>query len=185
MAAKALPSPEVLRQLLDYDPETGTLTWRARDVSFFASAKYPSRRAASWNGRHAGKDAFTCKQHWGHRTGSVLGVFILAHRVAWAIYYGAWPSKDIDHIDGDSSNNRILNLRQATPEENSRNRKLAVTNTSGVMGVTRAGKKWRAQISHKSRSIDLGRYSRFEDAVVARREAERMLGYHENHGRTA
>lgn len=185
MAAKALPSPEVLRQLLDYDPETGALTWRERDISYFASAKYPSRRAASWNGRHSGKDAFTFRQHWGHRTGSVLGVFISAHRVAWAIYYGAWPSGMIDHINGDAADNRIENLREATPQENSRNRKRAKANTSGVMGVTRAGKKWRAQISHKSRNINLGRYSRFDDAVVARREAERMLGYHENHGRTA
>ena len=183
MASRALPSPEVLRQLLRYEPETGKLFWKEREISHFDHTSDPAAQMARWNSRHAGAEALTCRQHWGHMTGSVLGINVAAHRVVWAIHHGSWPSEMIDHINGDASDNRIENLRDATPQENSRNQKRRRNNTSGVLGVNRVDGKWRAQIHHNGRNLTLGRFSTIEEAAAARKEAETMLGYHDNHGR--
>lgn len=172
MAKIDLPSPEVLRQLLRYDPETGGLIWRPRGI-------------ASWDARWADKPAFTASSN-GYRVGHLHCRLIMAHRVIWAIAHGAWPAFDIDHINGDRSDNRLVNLRSVTRQENLRNSKVARHNTSGVRGVSRAtgGKKWKACIGAGNRTIHLGRFDSFEEAVAARRMAEIAHGYHPNHGRS-
>jgi hypothetical protein len=107
-----------------------------------------------------------------------------AHRVAWLLYYGEWPTGFIDHINGDGSDNRICNLRTVTNQENLRNQSLRSSNKSGVMGVclNRRG-TWRVEIGVNGRHRNLGTFSVFEDAVRARRAAEVDLGFHPNHGR--
>jgi hypothetical protein len=97
--------------------------------------------------------------------------------------YGDEP-QDIDHINGNRRDNRIANLRAVDRRENMRNARLRSNNTSGIVGVTfsRDRKKWVAQINDgKVRS--LGRFDKFEDAVEARKAAERRAGFHPNHGR--
>ena len=76
-----------------------------------------------------------------------MGVRLMAHRVAWAIYYGVWPTGMIDHINGDGLDNRICNLRDVTHKENARNSRRKATNKSGCSGVMRDKhkKKWVAQ----------------------------------------
>ena len=49
------------------------------------------------------------------------GKVIRAHRLAWYKYYGTFPEKEIDHINGDRSDNRIENLREVSRTENMRN----------------------------------------------------------------
>ncbi|WP_103730192.1 AP2 domain-containing protein [Novosphingobium sp. HII-3] len=91
----------------------------------------------------------------------------------------------IDHINGDCYDNRISNLRDCTEEENCRNVGIGSTNTSGVMGVgfDRSRGRWYAQIRHRRRQINLGRFDTKEDAVAARLEMEEKLGFHANHGK--
>lgn len=82
----------------------------------------------------------------------------------------------VDHIDGDVTNNRFDNLRIVTEQQNSMNKAIQKSNTSGVKGVhmvKRSG-KWQARISYKGERIVLGTFEKFEDAVEARRKAEEL-----------
>jgi N-formylglutamate amidohydrolase len=107
-----------------------------------------------------------------------------AHRVAWMLHYGSWPSTLLDHRDGDGCNNKIENLREATKAQNGSNASINKRNTSGVTGVfwEKATKKWRAAIKVNYKCIKLGRFVLFSDAVNARKEAEIKYGFSERHG---
>ncbi len=183
---KQLPSPELLRKLLRYNPETGKLYWRERTPDMFdgSGVRTAEHRCNVWNARYSGNRAFSSKMN-GYRRGSVLHTGLLAHRVIWAIVNGSWPADQIDHINGIRSDNRISNLRNATHTDNMRNMKIPKDNTSGHVGVSWSIKanKWYAQIAGKGKHIHLGSFALKIDAIAARKDAEVMLGYHENHGR--
>tara|TARA_R110000803_G_scaffold51177_1_gene105931 strand:+ start:686 stop:1198 length:513 start_codon:yes stop_codon:yes gene_type:complete len=143
------------------------------------------------NGRRAGKEAFTYTSKRGYRATTFRGVTfettLSAHRVAWLLHTGEWPSGQIDHINGDKVDNRILNLRDVVNAENARNCCLRSTNKSGVPGVyvhSQTG-KWTAQINAFGKTVGLGCFGSKSDAIIARKSAERVLGYHKNHGRHA
>lgn len=180
MSKKDLPSVELLRKLLRYDPETGELLWRSRDVSLFKA----EHDCNAWNARFAEKPAggidgngYTLVRLLGRRSG--------LHRIAWAIHHGAWPADQIDHINGDTADNRIVNLREVTNQENGKNQKMPCNNTSGVMGVHwyKPGAKWQARIMVDGKYISLGYFDSIEDAAAARAKAEIKYGFHTNHGR--
>ena len=181
MRAEQIPV-EVLLRLLAYDRETGGLTWRVRAESEFVSARYPARAAASWNKRHAGKPAFTCRVK-GYLVGAIKRVSVKAHRVAWAIQTGAWPAAEIDHINGVRDDNRISNLRCVEQRENAKNRRLRADNRSGINGVHSEGRLWRANISVGGKLKNLGRFKTLDAAAAARAAAETLHGFHTNHGK--
>lgn len=183
MATKPIPTPDLLRQLLRYEPETGKLFWLERSPSLFQdSYRTADGCAANWNSRWAGKEAFTSRMAAGHLQGRIDYRAYLAHRVAWAIFYGEWPKGEIDHINHDGADNRIENLRDVSHAENLRNQSLRQNNSSGVTGVARIGDVWYARIKQGGKLIHLGYFELFEDAVTARKDAEVRLGYHPNHG---
>jgi hypothetical protein len=176
------PSIALAREQLTYDSNEGILFWKARPEDVFQT-----RRAFStWNARYAGLPAGTHSKDGYLRICFKGKRFVLAHRVAWALFYGEWPKHDIDHINGVRSDNRICNLRSVTRTENLRNRKIGKANKSGCMGVSwivSAG-KWRARIGDNGKDMPLGCFSDKDEAIAARRKAEIRLGYHPNHGRT-
>lgn len=173
-------SVATLREILEYDPVWGRFTWKCRNENLIADEAARN----GWNGRHAGRRAFTASLN-GYKRASIQNKRFFAHRVAWAMYHGEWPSGQIDHINGDRSDNRIQNLRVVDTAENARNTKRFRTNTSGVTGVHWASKarRWCARIMVNQVSLDCGSYVNFEDAVAARKEAEKQYGFHPNHGR--
>jgi hypothetical protein len=181
LAEQHIPCPTALRLLLRYEPETGKLFWRPRSRAWFSD----QRTFSVWNVRRAGREALTAPHCRGYRQGVVLTARVATHRVIWAIVHGSWPSKHIDHINGDRSDNRLVNLREVTSAENSKNMKLFATNTSGHSGVslTARGKKWRARINVGGQEKHLGEFASLDEAVAARLAAERAYGFHENHGR--
>ena len=177
---KDLPSPELLRKLLRYDAETGKLFWLHRPRSMFTS----DRVFSSWNSRFSGNEAFSTIKKDGYMCGGMLSKTFKAHRVAWALYFGQWPEFEIDHINGDRSDNRIKNLRSATKSINQRNSALPSNNTSGHHGVSfdKLTGKWRAWIAINGKFKHLGLFFDIEDAISARRCSEAGLGFTERHG---
>lgn len=185
MEYRKLPAQDLLLKLLAYDAKTGRLTWLERTPELFTDGKRTaSAKCAAWNSVWAGKEAFTHANHNGYRVGSVGRVTYMAHRIIWMMIYGREP-RQIDHIDGDPRNNRVDNLRDVESYENQRNQGLATINSSGEIGVCWCPSlnRWKAQIANRDGTIHLGIYEKFNEAVIARRAAERALGYHENHGR--
>ncbi|QIG74568.1 HNH endonuclease protein [Rhizobium phage RHph_Y25] len=158
-----------LNDLFVVENETGIIRWRV-----------PPKNSAG------------CRQTAGytHRdTGYVKimhrGKMYLAHRIIWAIANGKWPEGQIDHINGNRSDNRLSNLRDVTPSENSRNRVVDHRNKSGVIGVIFRRNRWVSTITSECKNIHLGNFLTKEEAVLARRNAEIALGYHPNHGRVS
>jgi hypothetical protein len=98
---------------------------------------------------------------------------VYAHRVAWASMTGAWPKRQVDHINSDRADNRWENLRAANPSENGGNQGIRKNNTSGAKGVSwyKRDSVWTAHIKFNFKKIHLGRFRRLEDAAEAYRAA--------------
>jgi hypothetical protein len=172
---------KILRQLLDYSPETGVLIWRKRSNEFFKK-DVDARR---WNAKNAGKEAFTFSDERGQKAGAIFGKTFSAHRVIWAWMTGRWPAQEIDHINGNPSDNRWVNLRAVTHQENCQNRSIRADNKSGVQGVRKKQStgRWIAYISVKGKAKHIGSFKCKTAAVFARMKAETDFKYHPNHGR--
>lgn len=175
---------EELRKLIHYEPDTGKLYWKHRDVSMFSHTQMPFHHYYLWNKKYANKEIGTVGDSGYIRIG-LLGRKYQAHRVMWALHYGEWPKDQIDHINGVKLDNRIVNLRVVTNSENSKNTPMRSNNKSGVNGVYRSknGKKWISEIKVNRKKIHFGTFENFEDAVAVRKAAEIQYGFHENHGR--
>ena len=190
MTKKPLPSIKTLRQALHYDPKTGFLFWKNRPLSHFSGyggSGCRVRTQSSINRRCAGKRAMACMDKKGYPHGRINGKTFRAHRVIWALVHGEWPSLQIDHINGDKADNRIDNLRCVESYINQQNMKMSSLNKSGCTGVrfVKSSKKWKSEISYRGKSIHIGTFDNFRDAVFARKKAEKKYGYHPNHGRKA
>lgn len=179
MAKKPLPTAEQLKQMLEYNPDTGDLSWKERPLEFF---KNPGDRDR-WNTRMAGKVALNYIDNNGYKMGRIYDRPVKAHRVAWAIHHGEWPEAHIDHINSDRADNRIENLRVVTRLENQRNQKRRRDNPSGHTGVYHIGKRWVAKIKSRYKTNHLGTFDTKEEAIAARVAAEVELGYHPQHGK--
>jgi hypothetical protein len=108
------------------------------------------------------------------------------HRLIWEHVHGAIPDgMQVDHINGDSSDNRIANLRLTTPKENTENqhRPRSDNTTSGVKGVTKRSDSntWRAQIGHNGKRIHIGGFKTIADAQAAYAAAAAQLHTHNPH----
>ena len=176
MATKPLPSRELVRQLLDYDPVTGALTWRHRDEALFKRHS----QFLNWNARYPGK-VTGYKNSFGYLLVHIWPKLFMAHRLVWLIVHGE-PVPEIDHIDGDRANNRIANLRPATRTQNRANSGISRNNTTGVKGVSVHKNRFHARIMHNGDAIHLGSFRTITEAARARQEAaERLNGEFARH----
>lgn len=116
---------------------------------------------------------------------NMFGGQFMVHRIVWEIHNGPIPDgMEIDHINHDTTDNRIENLRIVDRSGNMRNKTIDKRNSSGVTGVYyhRKNKKWYAQIMHNKKRLHLGFFVSFDEAAKARKDAELNFGYHKNHG---
>lgn len=132
---------EVLLSEVHYDPLTGIFRWRR------------SRSGRKMKYDVAG--SISDKQYW---VIMIDGKLYKAHRLAWFYVTGEWPEHDIDHRDGNETNNKFDNLRECSHSQNMGNRKVGVNNTSGFKGVSfhKKNQKWRAYITLDKRRRCLG-----------------------------
>lgn len=177
MANRSDITPELCRQLLRYEPETGRLFWKRRPREMFPT----DQSWKAWNTRFAEKEALTARSR-GYRVGAIDYVMVKAHRVAWAIHHGEWPIV-IDHINGDPADNRISNLRNISQAENLKNLGIRSDNKTGFSGIGFANGRWTAEIKVSGVKHWLGSFVDRDEAVFARREAEVKFGFHSNHCR--
>ena len=150
---------EKLRELLHYNPETGIFI---RKVSTTGRVKIGDV-AGSINSR-------------GYLLITVLGRPFHAHRLAWLYVYGEWPKLTIDHINRNKADNRITNLRDVSTKQNGQNASKRSDNTSGHTGVylVKRTSRWQASIAHNQKHIHLGFFTTIEDAIAARKAAEKL-----------
>lgn len=160
MTEKKKLTAELLRELLHYDPETGVFTRLA------GKGRWKPGTVAGT--RHAD----------GYLQINLHGKIYKGHRLAWLHFYGCWPQHEIDHINGDNSDNRICNLRDVTSEVNKHNQRRGHSGSSSeLLGVSwsAARNKWLASIIVRRKFMHLGYFSKEEEAHAAYLSAKREL----------
>lgn len=182
---------EFLKECFDYVPETGLLYWKSRPLKHFPSHQSHKR----FNTMYAGKIVGSLNNNNNYLStrfrynGSIYNH--LLHRIIWKMVTGNEEdlAMDIDHIDGDGSNNKWDNLRLVTHEENGRNCKRCSNNTPGFNGV-HEDKKWGGYIARlyitledgTPKRVYVGKFKTPEEADSALAEYRKKHGYTDRHG---
>ena len=151
-----------LKEVLDYNPETGIFTWV---------------KPTNWSiikNKTAGY-----KDPKGYIKIQIDNIIYFAHRLAWFYVYGYFPENQIDHKNRIKDANWVDNLREVTNKCNARNRKIQSNNTSGITGVYwyKKYQTWVSKIKNNQKNIHLGYFENFKDAVNARWEAEKIYKF--------
>lgn len=153
-------SREFLAEALNYDPETGQLLWRVRPRSHFRTV----RGHKTFNTSYAGRLAGTSNPAGYLRVRIADGIF-MGHLLIWKLIYDVWPEQ-VDHVNRNPSDNRLLNLRECSRSQNSMNRRARASKT-GLRGVYLRGTRWFAKLADKH----LGVFDTAEEAIAVRRAA--------------
>jgi hypothetical protein len=154
-----------LKECLDYDQFTGNFVWKDRPKNHFLSEK----AYKIFKRLYAHKPCGT-KAKDGYMSITIDGKVYKAHRLAWLYQMGEFPIQWLDHINRNRSDNRICNLRLATPTLNAQNANMRYDNKSGVVGVSKhkLTGKWVAQISVSGKVKHLGLFTNINDATKIR-----------------
>jgi len=142
-----------LRQVVDYDPQTGIFVARIR-------------RGKITPGKIVGVIEENKKKKYKRLKFAIDGKYYFSHRLAWLWVHGSWPERDLDHINRDTFDNRLCNLRLATNSQNMANARMPITNKSGKKGVSwhARGMKWQAHVKVRCISRYLGLFNTVEEA---------------------
>lgn len=166
---------EMARELLNYDPDTGEFRWKPRTAALFAKSYHTAEHnCAVWNKLYSGGVVGYVSKRDGYRRVSIFDTRYLLHRLAWLISLGTWPSSEIDHINGKRDDNRLENLREATPAENSQNR--SHKSVRGLLGASwfKRDNNWRATIKINKKWTYLGYFDTEQEAHEAYLAAKRF-----------
>lgn len=124
-----------LREVMEYDPQTGRFKWRR----------------CLTNNPYAGRPAAGCVSKAGYVKIRIDYRLHYAHRLAWLYVHGEWPTRLLDHVNGNRSDNRLCNLREANDVENTYNKPAQSNNTTGFKGVSliKSSGRYRATINNR------------------------------------
>ena len=185
---RPLPSQQYLRECFEYLPETGALRWRVRPLHHFhdtllrPAEAIRGRQNTLFAGKLAGSDkagAYTT-----YREVKLNGFMYKMHRIIWKMSYDEDPEV-VDHRDRNGLNNRLSNLRNASPAQNMRNMALGRRNSTGVKGVSfdAESRKFYARLrSTEGRDLWLGSFStEAEAAAVVQQTREELHGAFARH----
>lgn len=162
---------EFINTVIEYIPTSGKLVW-----------KDGARKIMRNNRVRDGGEAFTSLDTHGYKRGKLLNKNIQAHRLIWFIVFGYWP-KQVDHINGCRTDNRINNLRETDQQINRMNCAIQSNNTSGYKGVCwcKTNKKFVSRISVKGKRKLIGYFDSKEEAFNEYVKIARDNGYTERH----
>jgi hypothetical protein len=148
-----------LKEVLDYDPETGFFTRRLKQT-----------------GVKQGKITGSLLRE-GYVVTSVDCKIYKCHRLAWLYITGAWPTGQIDHINGNRSDNRFDNLRDVSKQQNIENQRKAQQSNKSTneLGTWKNGSGFAARISHNNTKLYLGTFATVAEAKAAYVTAKRLL----------
>ena len=156
-----------LHELLTADFEAGRLFWRN------------AARSTNGRGHDAGDEAGYMEPRGYFYLDTGKGRYAV-HRILWAMYHGDWPTKEIDHIDRNKSNNAIANLRDVSSRENEANKE---RKGNLPLGVHRKNKRFEARLYANGSRSYLGTYGTPEEASAAYQKAlEAALGQGKENG---
>ncbi|MEL7966382.1 HNH endonuclease [Vreelandella neptunia] len=181
-------TPEIVRELLHYNPETGIFVWRERGRKWFKPSKQ-GNAWKTWNTRFAGKRAGLVVSQidngYQFRSLRLLGVRYLEHQLAWLYMTDDPLPEEIDHRNRMATDNRWQNLRASTSAKNSRNSSKSSRNTSGVTGVTwhKKDNRWQAQCKIRGKTHYLGSHDDINDASQAVADFRTANGFDPGHGK--
>ena len=155
-------------KLFDYSDETGLLTWK---VSPTGSVK-------------VGSAAGSMNRKGGYLRVRVNGKYRMNHEIALELSGVFVGDNQVDHVNGNRTDNRLCNLRVVTVCENMKNKRVGKNNTTGVVGVSvHPSGLYHAHIRVDGRRINL-KYTKDKfQAICARMSANNKYGFHKNHGR--
>ena len=165
------PTQQNLKLLCHYDPITGV---------------FKRIRKITWVGNIINSESIpnkvTC---FGYYQLNIFGRPYAVHRLIFLYVTGRFPERDVDHINGDRTDNRWVNLREVTRRENMMNVGIRSNNTTGVTGVSKRKDtgKYIAYVDIEGQRIRLGNFDTLDAATEARAKASEQHGFHENHGR--
>lgn len=177
-STKDLPDKDVLEELFHYDELTGQLYYRYRDRKWFKT----NNAFAVFNSRTAGKTVGSKRGASRYSKCTLFNNTHLTHRLIYKLVTGESP-EEVDHIDGDTFNNKIENLRPSNKKLNKLNQKVPKHNTTGFVGVTKqTNGKWRASYMLERKTFSVGTFKDYEEACKAALEARLNAGFYKEHG---
>lgn len=173
---------------LIFEYKNGRLIWKERGADSLIGEITPKRlgRLKSLNKKLIGEFADKVIDKDGYRKVKLNNRQYKAHRIVYMMHFNALPMDlEIDHVNGDRSDNRIENLRVVSHMKNMQNKSLQSNNKSGFHGIRfhRCSGKYCASIKVAGKAIHLGLFASKDDALNARKLAEIKYGFHGNHGR--
>jgi hypothetical protein len=140
---------KILHELFDY--RDGELYWKIQKARCIKIGDCAGSKSTS-----------------GYKYIKINGKQYSCHRLIFCMVYGYFP-KEIDHIDGNSLNNRVENLREASHSDNLKNTKIPSNNKSGVKGVSwhKTTKRWYVKIVVNKKPLYIGSFKSLEQARLS------------------
>ena len=179
-----------LQECFSYNHASGVIFWKVRPLHHFNGSEdgeINKRLWHAWNTRYADRPSFYRMDAGGYYMLAVSHnkkrFYPKMHRVVWLLNTGKMPINEIDHINGDRTDNRIENLRDVNRSVNARNSALRKDNSSGFVGVTlHTCGQWLAKAQADKKTYIFGYFPTKEEAVTASIEGRRLLGFSHRHG---
>lgn len=162
---------DYVRSIVKYMPDTGDVFWAV-------DHKYKNLRGKKVGFLHKTNNRYSALRC------TIRGRQYMLHRIIWLYMTGESPCGEIDHINHNPLDNKFSNLRLVSRAVNNRNAKKRVDNTTGVTGVYKDRNRWGVYIGAggAGKSVYIGSYKDFEEAVSARLTAQDHYGYGDTHG---
>lgn len=168
---------ELLKTLIDYNPDTGVFTWRERDIKWFNTER-SQRDCNAWNTRYSGEIAGSITKTGScvtYRQITIIKKTYVCHHLAYFYMTGNWPINDIDCIDGDFTNIKYNNIRECTRTDTMYKKVTGCKNKLMGVYLNNAKSKYKSIITIDGKKTYLGTFRTPEEAHSAYVEAKRQI----------